>query len=145
MGINVILVPACSATGSNCIQLSDVVPPSSGTMPEDINPSPPQLVTRWMRPQSSSAVLELPTAPVTMSVQKDKDISWHPFTEEESSECETACQNLSEEERQSAENDEHDNVSKSSEDIDDEDDDIVGVSIAKDKLFEVDVRSMRVG
>ncbi|KAH8114537.1 DDHD domain-containing protein [Phellopilus nigrolimitatus] len=104
--------------------------------------SPPPLSVRWMRPQASSAFLNLPTAPVTASSQKD--LSWQAFTAEESAECEAAWLNLSDEERRLAEEDEGmSSTSGKSEDPDDEDRDTVGVSIAKDKLFEVDVRSMQ--
>lgn len=96
-----------------------------------------------MRPQASSAFLDLPTTPVTASSQKD--LSWQAFTAEESAECEAAWLNLSDEERRLAEEDEGmSTTAGKSEDPDDEDRDTVGVSIAKDKLFEVDVRSMQV-
>ena len=36
------------------------------------------------------------------------------------------------------------NPANAAEDVDDEDDDTIGVSISQDKLFEVDVRTMRV-
>ncbi|EJC98098.1 uncharacterized protein FOMMEDRAFT_171452 [Fomitiporia mediterranea MF3/22] len=100
----------------------------------------PALAVRWMRPLSASALLELPTAPVVLSTAKD----WQALTAEESSECEIAWRKLSDEERKAAEEDEStEGVSRDSEDIDDEDEDIIGVSIARDKLFEVDVRRMR--
>lgn len=101
----------------------------------------PPLDVRWMRPLGSSAILELPVAPVVVSVQKD----WQAFTAQESEECERAWRALSDEERAAAEesNDSED-VEKSAEDIEDEDEETIGVSIAQDKLFEVDVRSMRV-
>ena len=104
---------------------------------------PPPLSVRWMRPQTASAILELPVAPIANIQQKD--IGWQAFTAEESEQCEEAWQNLSTEERAGAESGEDDDVDKrSSSDLNDEEEDVVGVSIAKDKLFEVDVRSMRV-
>ena len=103
---------------------------------------PPPLIPRWLRPTSSSAILELPTAPITLASSPKGDVTWQAFTAEESAQCEEAWQNLSEEERRQAEDDSLDNQSSpnSAEDYDDEEDDTVGVSIAKDKLFEVDVR-----
>ena len=55
--------------------------------------------------------------------------------------CEAAWQELSEEERRRSEDDDDTDVSKQHEEDEDDDDETVGVSIAKDKLFEVDVRS----
>lgn len=105
---------------------------------------PPHLAVRWMRPLSSSALLELPTAPVVVATS-NKDISWQAFTAGESLECETAWQNLTDEDRKVAEEGTGaEDAERTTEDIDDEDEDTIGVSIAKDKLFEVDVRSMRV-
>lgn len=101
---------------------------------------PPPLDVRWMRPTSSSAILELPTAPVTLS-NSPKDISWLAFTAEESAGCETAWQDMSEEKKKLAEEDEDPDVSKQHEEDEEDDDETVGVSIAEDKLFEVDVRS----
>ncbi|THH10470.1 hypothetical protein EW145_g1291 [Phellinidium pouzarii] len=103
---------------------------------------PPRLAVRWMRPQMSSALLELPTVPIVLSSQKD--VTWQAFTAEESSECEEAWQALSDQERRMAEEEKNSTEDPTcSEDIDDDDEEIIGVSIAKDKLFEVDVRSMR--
>lgn len=71
-----------------------------------------------------------------------EDVAWQAFTAEESAECEEAWQSLSEEEKQRAEqgywNSESGRNSPGAGDDDEED--TVGVSIAKDKLFEVDVR-----
>ena len=112
----------------------------STTMSEE--DTPPVLAVRWMRPLSSSALLELPTAPVTLSTAT-KD--WQAFTAEESAACEDAWQKMSDEEKSAAEWEDHaEDSRRSSDDIDNEDEDTVGVSIAKDKLFEVDVKSMRV-
>lgn len=105
---------------------------------------PPPLAVRWMRPQTATAFLELPIVPIVASSQKD--ISWQAFTEEESEACETAWAGLSANEKAEAEADESDDVSNDvlDEGQDEEEEDKVGVSIAKDKLFEVDVRSMKV-
>ncbi|KAL5520107.1 hypothetical protein ACEPAG_1767 [Sanghuangporus baumii] len=106
----------------------------------DTEETPPPLDVRWMRPVASSAILELPVAPVVVSAQKD----WQAFTTQESDECERAWRSLSDEERTAAEEiNESDSVERNAEDIEDEDEDTIGVSIAEDKLFEVDVRSMR--
>ena len=101
---------------------------------------PPPLDVRWMRQKSSTAILELPTAPVTVS-NSPKDTLWQAFSVEESAGCEAAWQELSEEERRRSEDDDDTDVSKQHEEDEDDDDETVGVSIAKDKLFEVDVRS----
>ncbi|KAI5122806.1 hypothetical protein M0805_000148 [Coniferiporia weirii] len=103
----------------------------------------PKLAVRWMRPQASSALLELPTVPIVQSSHKDVT-TWQAFTAEESSKCELAWQALSDEERKLAE-EERAVEELDSDDVDDDDDDeqTVGVSIAKDRLFEVDVRSMQ--
>ena len=109
----------------------------------DDEQKPPPLNVRWMRPKSSSAFLELPTAPISLT--NTKDLSWLAFSEEESKQCEDAWEQLSEEEKKTAS--ELGNQEKSnSENGDEEDDDeeTVGVSIAQDKLFEVDVRRMQV-
>ncbi|KAL5524599.1 hypothetical protein ACEPAF_9739 [Sanghuangporus sanghuang] len=106
----------------------------------DCEETPPPLDVRWMRPVASSAILELPIAPVVVSAQKD----WQAFTAQESDECEHAWRSLSDEERTAAEeSNDSDSVERNAEDIEDEDEDSIGVSIAEDKLFEVDVRSMR--
>ncbi|KAL5482713.1 hypothetical protein ACEPAI_9307 [Sanghuangporus weigelae] len=106
----------------------------------DCEETPPPLDVRWMRPVASSAILELPIAPVVVSAQKD----WQAFTAQESDECEHAWRSLSDEERTAAEeSNDSDSVERNAEDIEDEDEDTIGVSIAEDKLFEVDVRSMR--
>lgn len=110
---------------------------TSGAAIEEL---PPPLDVRWMRPKSSSAILELPTAPITMS-NSPKDTLWQAFSVEESIGCEAAWQELSEEERRHSEDDDETDVSKQHEEDEDDDDETVGVSIAKDKLFEVDVRS----
>ena len=112
-------------------------------MPEPASEDPPPpLISRWLRPTSASAILELPTAPVAPSTNPKDDVTWQAFTADESTECEGAWQNLSEEERQRIEDGFiHDDSRRTSADLDDDDDeDTVGVSIAKDKLFEVDVK-----
>lgn len=100
-----------------------------------------------MRPQYSSAYLDLPSAPITTRSQES---SWQAFTDEESKACEAAWQALSDDEKVI----EEDIItplpsSKEKEkegDLEDgqEEEDTVGVSIAMDKLFEVNVRKMRV-
>ena len=102
----------------------------------------PPLAVRWMRPKSSTAHLELPTAPIALTSQKD--VVWIPFTVEESLECEAAWASLSDDEHKRAcesNRPESSEISSGEE----EDEEFVGVSIAEDKLFEIDVRSMTVG
>lgn len=104
----------------------------------------PPLNVRWMRPKSSSAFLELPTAPIPLT--NSKDISWLAFTEEESKECEDAWNLLSDAEKKAAADAVAQEKTESDTGDDDEEDEeeTVGVSIAQDKLFEVDVRRMQV-
>ena len=106
----------------------------------------PQCFVSWMRPQNATAYLELPSAPVTAG---PKDTSWLAFTDEESAACEEAWQALPEEERHNIEQSAAENTIAGGElAVDEEDvelhDEKVGVSIARDKLFEVDVKSLTV-
>lgn len=112
--------------------------PSSASSMYDQDPPP--LDVRWMRPKSSSVLLQLPTAPVTLA-SSPKDVAWQPFTAEESSGCESAWLELNEEDRKRAEEDEDLDIAKQHEEDEDDEDETVGVSISKDRLFEVDVRS----
>ena len=109
----------------------------------------PPLVVRWLRPQTASVYLDLPTAPITLSTQKE--IPWQAFTAEESAACEAAWQLLSDEDKKRSEGltvcegEECGGSGQKSRSNDEVvDDETVGVSIAKDKLFEVDVRRMQV-
>ncbi|TDL17868.1 hypothetical protein BD410DRAFT_753898 [Rickenella mellea] len=100
---------------------------------------------RWLRPQNSSAYLDLPSAPITANT---KGTAWQAFTEEESNACEAAWQALTEDERKKAlENSvgssDKELKEKPTPEFDEEDEDTVGVSIAKDRLFEVNVRTMK--
>ena len=121
-----------------------MAPTSAASLPD----KPPPLAVRWLRPQTATAYLDLPTAPITLSVQKE--VPWQAFTAEESKACEAAWQSLSEEEKRKSEEYSMGNGSTSegkSSNVDaavEEDEDTVGVSIARDKLFEVDVKRMRV-
>ena len=111
--------------------------------------TPPPLIVRWLRPQTASAYLDLPTAPITLSTQKE--IPWQAFTAEESAACEAAWQALSNVERKRSEGldvgggeeggEDGQNVRSNDKVVDE---DTVGVSIARDKLFEVDVKRMQV-
>lgn len=107
----------------------------------------PPVLTRWLRPQISSAYLDLPSAPITTA--NSRETAWQAFTAEESAACEAAWQALTDEERKEAEEEpapviDDDVKGKLAAVENDEDDDTVGVSIAKDKLFEVNVRTMKV-
>ena len=107
--------------------------------------TPPELIVRWFRPQGSSALLDLPSAPVAIP---SKESNWQAFTEEESAACEEAWWALGPEERRRIHEAEaygtlYSDIERTEED-EDALKDKVGVAIAKDRLFEVDVRSMRV-
>lgn len=113
------------------------------TMADDGEVEPPPLVVRWMRPQAATVYLELPTAPIVASTQKD--VTWQAFTAAESAACEATWQSMSEEEQRVAESEGvEDEASKGGIEDPDEDEDKVGVTIAKDKLFEIDVQTMTV-
>ncbi|EJD50770.1 hypothetical protein AURDEDRAFT_182151 [Auricularia subglabra TFB-10046 SS5] len=94
----------------------------------------PRYSIRWLRPAYSTALLDLPTAPVT---QTSSD-AWRAFSEDESAACEAAWQRLPK-----------DLQHNSGEDLaaietdDSLEDDTVGVAIMRDRLFEVDVRTMQ--
>lgn len=136
----------CATLTRSCFSTT-TMPSSSAVSLPDVS-SPPPLIVRWLRPQTATAFLDLPTAPITLSSQKE--VPWQAFTAEESEACEAAWRALSDEERRTSEAAAADCESTSeqrtpsADDDLDEDDDTVGVSIAKDKLFEVDVRRMRV-
>jgi hypothetical protein len=106
----------------------------------------PSLVVRWLRPQTATALLDLPTAPIALSTQKE--VPWQAFTAEESEACEAAWQALSDEDKRRSEGYGvgSETASEKSPSVEEEveDEDTVGVSIARDKLFEVDVRRMKV-
>lgn len=113
------------------------------TTADDGEVEPPPLAVRWMRPQAATVYLELPTAPIVASTQKD--VTWQAFTAAESAACEATWQTLSEEEQGVAESEGvDDEASKGGIEDPDEDEDKVGVTIAKDKLFEIDVQTMTV-
>ncbi|KIJ54720.1 hypothetical protein M422DRAFT_41955 [Sphaerobolus stellatus SS14] len=113
--------------------------------------APPSIAIRWLRPSTSTPYLQLPTAPVTISIAD----TWIAFTEEESAQCEEAWNALSEEQRAAAEtagesgtrpgssqatSETGDNQEVPSDTEDTEE--TVGVTIFEDRLFEVDVRTM---
>ena len=96
-----------------------------------------------MRPQAATVHLELPTAPIVASTQKE--VTWQAFTASESAACEETWQAMSEEERRRAESEGGgEDASKGGIEDPDEEEDTVGVTIAKDKLFEIDVQTMTV-
>lgn len=122
-------------------------------MPHNLD-GPPAVSYRWLRPKVASAVLDLPIAPVTVNL---KDSAWQAFTEEESEACEEAWNGLSDDERALAytyneklleggqKTPEGGQKTPTSDQADEEEpDDVVGVSIAEDRLFEVNVRSLQV-
>ncbi len=112
-------------------------------MTDDGEVEPPPLAVRWMRPQTAAVHLELPVAPIVASTQKE--VSWQAFTAAESAACEATWQSMSEEEQRQAESEEGgDQAAKGGIEDADEEDDKVGVTIAKDKLFEIDVPTMTV-
>lgn len=98
---------------------------------------PPYYAVRWLRPHYATALLELPTAPVARSAGHH----WHAFSEAESEECEDAWLQLPEECRLNS-GEAYDGPAAAEETEEDEED-VVGVAIYKDKLYEVDVRRMQ--
>lgn len=96
----------------------------------------PHYAIRWLRPAYSTALLDLPTAPVT---QGGTD-AWRAFSPEESAACEEAWQRLPKDERHNT----GEGLSAIVPDNGLDPADVVGVQIYNDKLYEVDVRVMQV-
>ncbi|KZW00438.1 hypothetical protein EXIGLDRAFT_667492 [Exidia glandulosa HHB12029] len=96
----------------------------------------PDYVVRWLRPHYATALLDLPSAPVALSSADH----WHAFSEEESAACEEAWMKLPDGLRLDSGDA---NDSPTSEDFAEQEDDVVGVAIYKDMLYEVDVRFMQ--
>ena len=105
---------------------------------DDEREPPPTYTVRWLRPHYATVLLDLPTAPVA----KGSGNHWHSFTEEESAACEAAWLELPEECRLDSGETEENNVA--TDPMEEEEDDVVGVAIYKDRLYEVDVRVMHV-
>lgn len=104
----------------------------------EYDPEMPTYTVRWLRPHYATMLLDLPTAPVAQT--KDH---WHAFTEEESDELESEWWRLPDDERRNCgpmNGEEH----RVPDELDEDDEDLVGVAIYKDKLFEVDVSTMEV-
>ena len=102
--------------------------------------SPPSIPIRWFRPTMSTPVLQLPTAPISVT----KVDSWVALSVLESAQCEEAWRALSEEQKLAAEASFNiDSRVGPPEDLAEEDQ-TVGVTISEDKLFEVDVKNMEV-
>lgn len=115
-------------------------------MSENIHAAgPPSIAIRWLRPTTSTALLQLPTTPVTVNSID----SWVALTAEESLECETAWNALSEVEKaialESSWNNTTDTDKAAHTEDSDSEDETIGVTIFDDRLFEVDVRTMEVG
>lgn len=98
--------------------------PSKGDDDEPI----PVYTVRWLRPHYATALLDLPSAPVAVGHTDH----WHAFTEDDSVACEDAWQQLPEEARLDS-GDGDDSVDES---FVEEEEDVVGVAIYKDKLYE---------
>ncbi|EJD52265.1 hypothetical protein AURDEDRAFT_181761 [Auricularia subglabra TFB-10046 SS5] len=97
---------------------------------------PPYYAVRWLRPHYATALLNLPTAPVAQG----SGHHWHAFTEAESEECEDAWLSLPEEARLNS-GETYDGPA--ADEMEEDEEDVVGVAIYKDKLYEVDVRRMQ--
>lgn len=95
----------------------------------------PHYDIRWLRPAYSTALLDLPTAPVSQGATD----AWRAFSEEESAACEEAWQRLPKDEQHNT----GEGLVIGPDDLG-EQADMVGVQIYKDKLYEVDVRVMQV-
>jgi hypothetical protein len=95
----------------------------------------PKYAIRWLRPAYSTALLDLPTSPIDQSAAD----TWRAFTDEESVACEEAWQRLPRDQRLES----GENVIAPRETTDDahlgvdRDEDVVGVAIYKDRLYEV--------
>lgn len=101
----------------------------------------PQVHVRWWHSSHGVAHLELLAAPST----KVSSHTWTRLTREESDNCEKAWQALSDEEKQASMRSEPDRPVSTALYEDGEEDLLLGVPIGKEKLFEVDVRTMKVG
>ncbi|KZT35133.1 hypothetical protein SISSUDRAFT_1064729 [Sistotremastrum suecicum HHB10207 ss-3] len=102
---------------------------------------PPHFKVRWLRPYISTAYLDLPANPIVPSGSTSSG-AWQALSERESEECEKIWETLSDEDKIEAEKEEED-AANSGETADENTEDKVGVSVGKDRLFEVDVRHMR--
>ncbi|KZS90434.1 hypothetical protein SISNIDRAFT_475303 [Sistotremastrum niveocremeum HHB9708] len=102
---------------------------------------PPYFKVRWLRPYISTAYLDLPANPIVPSGSTSSG-AWQALSERESEECEKIWETLSDEDKIEAEKEEED-AANSGETADENTEDKVGVSVGKDRLFEVDVRHMR--
>lgn len=100
----------------------------------------PQVHVRWWHSSHGVAHLELLATPSA----KVSSLSWTSFTREESDNCERAWQALSDEEKQASMRSELDQPVAAAIYEEGEEDLLLGVPIGKEKLFEVDVRTMRV-
>jgi hypothetical protein len=103
---------------------------------------PPQIHIRWFHAGTSHL---LSTAPITLG----SSVTWEPLSEEESNLCEKAWQALSEEDRAATLNNEivdNDDAARDrpEDDGSDDEDGLVGIPVATDQLFEVDVKRMKV-
>lgn len=109
-----------------------------------IDNAPPTVAVRWFRPQSSSAHLDLPTAPVVASTSQS--VLWQALTESESEQCEAEWNALTEDERHATEELASGMSDTGDDDVENTDDEegLVGIMIGEDRLFEVNVRAMTV-
>ncbi|GJJ15605.1 hypothetical protein Clacol_009883 [Clathrus columnatus] len=105
----------------------------------------PSIQVRWLRPTTSTALLQLPTTPITVNHIN----TWVALSAEESLKCEIAWNDLSKDEQAIALESSRDNNKTTANDAaieeSDSEDETVGVTIFQDRLFEVDVRSMESG
>ncbi|KAG8905484.1 hypothetical protein FRB99_008880 [Tulasnella sp. 403] len=95
-----------------------------------VDNGPPRVHVRWFHAGPPTLLSSVPIATGPTPV-------WQPLTREESDACEDAWQELLEEEKAGS------STSLGSGGIFEHDDTRVGIPVSKEKLFEVDVRSMR--
>jgi hypothetical protein len=100
----------------------------------------PKVHVRWWHSSHGVQHLELLATPST----KVSSLSWTKLTREESDNCEREWQALSDDEKQASMRSEPDQPVAAAVYEDGEEDLLLGVPIGKEKLFEVDVRTMSV-
>jgi hypothetical protein len=101
----------------------------------------PDIHVRWWHSSHGGAQLELLATP---SAKVASQTGWTKLSREESDRCERAWQALTDEEKQASLQDTEDYPAAPVV-IDEDDDDLIpGIPIGKERLFEVDVRTMKV-
>jgi hypothetical protein len=101
----------------------------------------PEIHVRWWHSSHGTAHLELLATPSA----KISSLSWTKLTRDESSRCEEAWQTLTDEEKANSQRTSPDRPIAATTTVEEgEDELLLGVPIGKERLFEVDVRTMTV-